>query len=102
MKFAYLLTLKTALTPIFRWKHIQNLSGNLKQNIDFQSNIYQQQQTNSTYDKSPVIPYDQDVNTQPDHYHARGTLVEQYSEYDEDPYLEAQESIDSYIEEDSG
>ncbi|XP_050303683.1 protein unc-13 homolog B isoform X4 [Anthonomus grandis grandis] len=30
----------------------------------------------------------------------RGPLIEQFSEYDEDPYLEAQESVESYIEED--
>ncbi|XP_060525961.1 protein unc-13 homolog B isoform X4 [Cylas formicarius] len=30
----------------------------------------------------------------------RGPLVEQFSEYDEEPYLEAQESIESYMEED--
>ncbi|ENN72628.1 hypothetical protein YQE_10726, partial [Dendroctonus ponderosae] len=32
----------------------------------------------------------------------RGALVEQYSEYEEEPYLEAQESIDSYVDEDAG
>lgn len=76
----------------------------------YQVNGYQQNQINS-YEKPQLIEYDQDHSnefqqnsTDFQHNHVtgytRGALVEQYSEYDDDPYLEAQESIESYVEED--
>ncbi|KAL1508906.1 hypothetical protein ABEB36_003726 [Hypothenemus hampei] len=64
-----------------------------------QFNGYQQKQV-SDFEKPGIYqdPYQQQSN------HVNGfrnrQLIEQTSEYDQDPYLEAQESIESYIEED--
>ncbi|XP_048519318.1 uncharacterized protein LOC125503292, partial [Dendroctonus ponderosae] len=76
-----------------------------------QVNGYQQNQVTG-YTTKPISSYDQDTNKfakdsgsfQSNNIsgYPRGALVEQYSEYEEEPYLEAQESIDSYVDEDAG
>lgn len=58
----------------------------------------------SSYDQATSKFTEDSSTSQQNHVsgYPRGALVEQYSEYDEDPFLEAQESIDSYVDEDVG
>ncbi|XP_066151235.1 protein unc-13 homolog B isoform X6 [Euwallacea fornicatus] len=103
----------TAGRKINRQNSLRHQRTMMKQESIDQTHLYlnQQQSLDNSYEQASdfqgnditgdLKSQQNGICTFTDHNN-RAPLIEQYSEYDEDPYLEAQESIDSYVEEESG